>query len=256
MSEGAEAASERGGVQVIPRPALVRAGPPAPWTRESRPESPHTTEPPRITLSIVREALAWRGEPGGRAVEVVTPEEGAAEQNVVPVLAGRPAAVLCALFDEEAQAHVVLTRRSSRLRSHTGQVSFPGGRLDPGEAALACALREAREEVGLDPSTVDVFARLSTVRIMANPAPVLPFVGGLPSRPLLHPNPAEVERAFTVPLSELADPDVYREEIWTFPDGTERRMHFFELIGDTVWGATARMLYELLDTVLATAQAP
>jgi hypothetical protein len=96
-----------------------------------------------------------------------------------------------------------------------------------------------------------MLARLSTVRIMANPAPVLPFVGALPGRPLLRPNPAEVERAFTVTLSELSDPEVYREEIWTYPDGTERSMYFFELIGDTVWGATARMLFELLDVVLA-----
>ena len=155
----------------------------------------------------------------------------------VPVLAGRPAAVLCALFEDDGDARVVLTRRSSRLRSHTGQVAFPGGRLDAGETALACALREAREEVGLDPSTVDVFARLSTVRIMANPAPILPFVGALPDRPFLHPSPAEVERAFTVALTELSDPDVYREEIWTMPDGNERHMYFFELIGDTVWGA-------------------
>jgi 8-oxo-dGTP pyrophosphatase MutT (NUDIX family) len=168
----------------------------------------------------------------------------------VPVLAGRPAAVLCAVFEDDGEAQVVLTRRSSRLRSHTGQVSFPGGRLDPGETALACALREAREEVGLDPATVDVFARLSTVRIMANPAPILPFVGALAGRPSLHPSPAEVERAFTVTLAELSEPEVYREEVWTMPDGTERPMYFFELIGDTVWGATARMLYELLDAVL------
>ena len=67
----------------------------------------------------------------------------------------------------------------------------------------------------------------------------------------LRPNPAEVERAFTVTLSELSDPGVYREEIWSYPDGIERSMYFFELIGDTVWGATARMLFELLDVVLA-----
>ncbi len=168
----------------------------------------------------------------------------------VPGLAGRPAAVLCAVFEDDGEAEVILTRRSSRLRSHTGQVSFPGGRLDAGETALACALREAREEVGLDPSTVDVFARLSTVRIPANPAPILPFVGALPGRPFLHPSPAEVERAFSVTLTELSDPEVYREEIWTMPDGTERDMYFFELVGDTVWGATARMLFELLDVVL------
>ena len=162
----------------------------------------------------------------------------------------RPAAVLCALFDEDGQAHVVLTRRSSRLRSHTHQVSFPGGRLDPGEEPVAAALREAREEVGIDPGSVAIIGRLSVLRTVVNPAPITPFVGVLPARPELRPNPAEVERAFTVPLAELTDPEVHREELWRFPDGSEHAMQFFELIGDTVWGATARMLTELLDLVL------
>jgi len=112
------------------------------------------------------------------------------------------------------------------------------------------ALREADEEVGLDPTSVDVFGRLTTVCTAVNPAPIVPFVGSLPGRPVLRPNPAEVERAFAVSLAELSDPEVYREEVWTFPDGAERPMHFFELDGDTVWGATARMLRELLDVVL------
>jgi 8-oxo-dGTP pyrophosphatase MutT (NUDIX family) len=164
--------------------------------------------------------------------------------------AGR-AAVLCALFDEARQAHLVLTRRSSELRSHAHQVAFPGGRIDPGEMPLDAALREAREEVGLDPSTVQILGELTQLCTMANPAPITPYVAALPTRPVLRPNPAEVERAFTVPLVELIDPDVYHEELWMFPDGTERSMHFFELFGDTVWGATARMLRELLDVVVA-----
>jgi 8-oxo-dGTP pyrophosphatase MutT (NUDIX family) len=162
----------------------------------------------------------------------------------------RPAAVLCALFDEAGEVQVVLTRRSSRLRSHTSQGSFPGGRLDPGETALGAALREAQEEVGLDPATIEVLGRLATMRTAVNPAPIVPFVGALPGRPELHPNPAEVDRAFTVSLTELTDRDVYREELWTTADGVERPMYFFELIGDTVWGATARMLRELLDLVI------
>jgi 8-oxo-dGTP pyrophosphatase MutT (NUDIX family) len=236
LSDGAEAQVRRGGAQRIPRPALVHAGSAPPWDGAARGAAP-------VTVADVRAALEDRGEPVGPPAEVANVE--------LPVLAGRPAAVLCALFDENHQAQVVLTRRSSHLRSHTSQVSFPGGRLDPGESAVDAALREAREEIGLDPKAVDVFARLSTVRIVTNPAPIVPFVGALSGRPVLHPNPAEVERVFTVSLAELSDPEVYREEVWTFPDGMERRMHFFELIGETVWGATARMLYELLDVVWA-----
>jgi 8-oxo-dGTP pyrophosphatase MutT (NUDIX family) len=194
-------------------------------------------------VADVRAALERRGEPSGPPEEV--------PDLALPGPARRPAAVLCALFDEDGEAEVLLTRRSARLRSHTSEVSFPGGRLDPGEAPLDAALREAHEEVGLDPSTVDVLGRLATMRTTVDPAPILPFVAALPGRPVLHPNPAEVERAFTVTLIELSAPEVYREELWTLPDGVERSMHFFELIGDTVWGATAKMLRELLDVVLA-----
>ena len=164
----------------------------------------------------------------------------------LPGPARRPAAVLCVLFDDGDECHVVLTRRSSRLRSHTHQVSFPGGRLDAGESPVDAALREAHEEVGIDPKSVEIIGRLSSLRTVMNPSAITPFVGVVPDRPRLRPNPAEVERAFDVPLVELYDPQVYREELWRFPDGTEHPMQFFELIGDTVWGATARMLVELL----------
>jgi 8-oxo-dGTP pyrophosphatase MutT (NUDIX family) len=165
----------------------------------------------------------------------------------LPMVDPRPAAVLCALFEEDGDSWVVLTRRSTRLRSHTGEVSFPGGRLDQGETAVSAALREADEEVGIPPSTVEIIGRLSPLATMTSRSAIVPFVGVLRQRPVLHPNPAEVDRAFSVPLSELMAPGVYHEERWGFPGGGDRAIHFFELPGDTVWGATAKMLRELLD---------
>ena len=235
----------RGGPQIIPRPEQWEPGHGAWWSR------PGARRPDRITVATVRAALTARGEVPTRPVDEVP--------NVaLPGPARRPAAVLCLLYDwpvspgEPTQAHVVLTRRSSRLRSHTHQVSFPGGRLDAGEPPEAAALREAHEEVGIDPASVEIIGRLSSLRTVLNPSPITPFVGVARERPRLVPNPAEVERAFAAPLVELLDPEVYREEIWTFPDGTRRTMSFFELIGDTVWGATAHMLMELLELVVGS----
>jgi 8-oxo-dGTP pyrophosphatase MutT (NUDIX family) len=237
---GGSPAQRRGGPQIIPRPPRTRPGPGAAWSR------PGANHPAAITVADVRRAIAARSEPPAQPTEIP-----GITLPVVPGQARRPAAVLCALFDNDnGQCEVVLTRRSSRLRSHTHQVSFPGGRIDPGERPLDAALREAREEVGIDPATVEVFGELSKLQTVTNPAPITPFVAQLPARPLLRPNPAEVERAFSVQLVELTLPEVYREEVWTFPDGLERPMSFFELVGDTVWGATARMLTELLDLIL------
>jgi 8-oxo-dGTP pyrophosphatase MutT (NUDIX family) len=162
----------------------------------------------------------------------------------------RPAAVLCPLFEERGELHVILTRRSSNLRSHTGEVSFPGGRLDPGETAVTAALREAHEEVGIDPSTVEVLGPLSPLVTVQGQVLITPFVGTLPGRPRLLPNPAEVERAFEVSLSELVSEGVYREELWDVPGEGQRPISFFELPGDTVWGATGWMLRDLLELVL------
>jgi 8-oxo-dGTP pyrophosphatase MutT (NUDIX family) len=157
--------------------------------------------------------------------------------------------VLCALFEEDGEARVVLTRRSSQLRSHTGQVSFPGGRLEDGEAPLAAALREAAEEVGIDPRDVEILGQLSALTTFSSGAGITPFVGALPGRPRLRPNPAEVERAFDVSLAELVSEGVYHLELWELPGAGWREMYIFDVAGDTVWGATARMLGELLDLI-------
>jgi 8-oxo-dGTP pyrophosphatase MutT (NUDIX family) len=163
----------------------------------------------------------------------------------------RPAAVLVALFEEDGETRVVLTRRSRQMRSHTGEVAFPGGRVEAGEAPVAAALREAAEEVGIQPAAVEVLGQLSPLTTIRGRSAISSFVGLLPGRPLLCPSPFEVEHAFDVALAELMADGVAHEERWDIPGPPDRPIHFFDLPHDLVWGATARILFDLLTLVIA-----
>lgn len=219
----------RGGDQVIPRPVEARPGSPPPWA--GRP-------PAHISLADVHAALA-----------------GAASLPVAPRPAPEPggeapAAVLAPLYERDGRAHVVLTRRARHMRRHRGEVSFPGGRSEPGDAELlATALREAHEEVGLAPSDVAVIGELDPLRTLWSRSFIAPFVGTLQGPPALRPDPREVERILHVPLDELLVDDVFREERWG-PPSLERPVWFFEVEGDTIWGATAAILRDLLVRVV------
>jgi 8-oxo-dGTP pyrophosphatase MutT (NUDIX family) len=166
----------------------------------------------------------------------------------------RPAAVLVALFEEDGEARVILTKRPETMPSHQGEVAFPGGKFEPGVDLdlRATALREAQEEIGLDPGLVDVVAELDHLITVSARFALAPFVGLLPARPALVPHVREVDAVFDVALSELLHDDVFREERWEVPPemlvgvGKDRAIHFFELAGETVWGATARILVQFL----------
>ena len=143
------------------------------------------------------------------------------------------------------------------MRTHRGEVSFPGGRLDEGEDATAAALREAHEEVGLDPASVTTVGWIHPVITMVSSSVILPVLGTIAARPRLVANPAEVERVFDVALAELADLKVFHEERWriagrTIPGSEDGSfaIRFFEISGEMIWGATARMIHELLTVVL------
>lgn len=216
----------RGGPQHIPRPADARPGGPPPW--QIRGQLPDLDE-------ICRRVRAHR--PGVRFTGAPPPK--------------RNSAVLIPLFERNSETHVVLTTRSVKLRSHTGEVSFPGGRQDDGETLEVTALREAEEEIALDRRHVEIVGELDRLSTFSSKSAIHPFVGRIDDLPDLVANPDEVDRILLVPFSELISPDVYREERWSSGVyGHERAMHFFELVGDTVWGATAAMLHQLLDVAL------
>jgi 8-oxo-dGTP pyrophosphatase MutT (NUDIX family) len=187
-----------------------------------------------LRTSDVVDAIVRRGP--SRSVDPVLPD-------------ARLSAVLIALADGPEGAEVVLTRRSKHLRNHRGEVAFPGGRTDPGETAVEAALREAWEEVVLDPALVEVVGELDHLSTVVSGSHIVPVVGQMATPPALRPGTSEVDRVFHVPLAELLAEGTYREERWGTPP-LDRSIHFFELHGDTVWGATGRMLVQLLTVAL------
>ena len=238
------------GLQVIPRPPSNRPGGPPPWAGLD------AGQRRSITLERVRVAVAAAegSMPAGATQPIVDFIRAVEGVDVV----GNPAAVLVALFEEAGEARVLLTVRSGRLRSHRGEVAFPGGRLDPGESNDAGALREAFEEVRLDPGLVTVVGHLSALPTVSSNTLMTPVVGVLPGRPATEAAPDEVSRIFDVSLAELLEDKVFHEERWAVPGrpgadgsaGAEFPVWFFTAGGEIIWGATARVLTELLCTVL------
>ena len=159
-----------------------------------------------------------------------------------------PAAVLVGLVEREAGLSVILTKRSDTLRAHTGQVALPGGRRDAGESAWQTALREAREEIGLDPGYVSLVGRSTPYRTGTGYL-ITPVVGFVLPGFSLTPNPDEVADIFETPFGFLMDPGNYHEMEWESPTGERRRFYAATHEDRYIWGATAgvlRALYERL----------
>lgn len=156
----------------------------------------------------------------------------------------RPAAVLVGFLEGVQGPEVLLTKRSSRLKHHPGQIAFPGGKVDPSDASPEeTALREAREEVGLDPASVEILGRLPTHETVTSFA-MTPVLGRI-TRPFTPvPEAGEVADVFTVPLHYLADLSRYRTErrLWL---GQWRSYHVVPVGPYYIWGATARVLMKL-----------
>ena len=162
------------------------------------------------------------------------------------------AAVLAALYDQDDEATIILTRRTIELRAHSGEISFPGGRREPGETLAQTALRETVEEIGLA-QEVRLVGELDHLSTISSGSAIVPFVGILDAPPVgLAPNPGEVDAILHVPLRTLLDPAIYRSEVWQLPGDMAHPIFVFDLDEDTIWGATAAMLRQLLGFLTGT----
>ena len=162
-------------------------------------------------------------------------DEGGVEENV-------PAAVMIAVTDRP-EPGVVLTVRREHMRTHAGQVAFPGGRIDPGENAVQAALREAWEEIGLDPATAAVVDEVDTYRTITGFL-VTPVLAVVPPDQQLSPHEHEVADWFEAPLHFVLDPANQQLKSALF-QGRER--HYYEIVWNDrkIWGATAAMIVNL-----------
>lgn len=188
-------------------------------------------------LQAVRELLA-RNDSGSSDYDLTFPGLRAASRGL------RPAGVLLPLIERNGSLNVILTKRAAGLKHHAGQVSFPGGKLEPGDAdARAAALREAREEIGLEPGNVRILGKCPDHETVTGYL-MSPYVGEVlsPFEPV--PQAEEVAEVFEVPFRLLADPACYGVEE-RIAAGQSRRFYVVECGSRRIWGATAMILYRL-----------
>jgi 8-oxo-dGTP pyrophosphatase MutT (NUDIX family) len=169
------------------------------------------------------------------------------DPHPAPAPGDRLAAVL-ALLAEQPEPSLLFTERTSSMSRHPGEVSFPGGLQDPEDADLAAtALREAHEEIGLDPTLTELLGALPPVHTHVSGILVTPFVGAVDGYPALTVSDGEIERVITVPVRALADAERVRE--LAREGGRVWRGWSYDVEGATIWGATGAMLHAFLQIV-------
>ena len=168
----------------------------------------------------------------------------------VPPAGDIPAAVLVGLVAGPEGWYLLLIRRTETPSHHPGEIAFPGGRLEPGESSAQAALREAEEELGIPPAGVDLLGALPLVRTRVSGYAVTPWVGVVGAGPAagIVAEPGEVAAILEVPLALLADPAARREQRY-IRGASLTVVPAFDVAGMTIWGATARIIDDLLEAI-------
>jgi 8-oxo-dGTP pyrophosphatase MutT (NUDIX family) len=180
--------------------------------------------------------------------EITRRRLGARQRRIAPDGPLIKAAVLLPIVDR-GEPMIMFTKRTDRVGSHKGQISFPGGVVEPTDATLLdAALRECEEEIALPRAAVEPLGALDDTETVATSFVITPFVG-LISKPVAwQPDGEEVERIIEVPYAALVEEGSFRVETVT-RDGITRPVYYFDYEGDTIWGATARILVHYLELV-------
>jgi 8-oxo-dGTP pyrophosphatase MutT (NUDIX family) len=199
------------------------------------------------SLEDIRRALS-HPLPGIRAQLKMAPQPRPGRDLDLGIPADcRESSVLILLYPRAGRLHFVLTRRTEMVQSHKGQISLPGGAREGGESPAQTALRETCEELGVPLNGSEVLGCLSTIYIPHSNYCIYPFVAYRPGPPAFCADPVEVAEVLEVPLALLLDPSIRRVEYWSAPDfESPRRVPFFNINGQVVWGATAMILSELV----------
>jgi 8-oxo-dGTP pyrophosphatase MutT (NUDIX family) len=180
--------------------------------------------------------------------EITRQRLGARTRRIVPDGPLIKAAVLLPIVDR-GEPMILFTKRTERVGHHKGQISFPGGVVDPTDASLLdAALRECEEEIALPRAAVEPLGALDDTETVATSFVITPFVGLVREPVAWQPDGDEIERVIEVPFTALVADGSFRIEM-TNRNGVERPVYYFDYQGDTIWGATARILVHYLELV-------
>jgi len=205
-----------------------------------------------ITLDQIRSSMALEGFDGPSAHYRMRPLPRITKRSPDRPGKAREGSVLLMLYPENGSIDLVLTRRRDDLRSHPGQVSFPGGRREEGERLLDTALRETREEIGVDPGCIEILGELTPIYVAPSDFEVVPYVGWHSSgRPDFIAQEAEVAEVIEVPLQSFFASDLRSSQEMKFGD-VALQVPYYSVDHYRVWGATAMILSEFLARLEST----